>query len=351
MFCRETASSAVPPWRERSDGCDPDTAGQAIARRPHLLGIVRRRRDALRPISTCSPSGVSPWKREPRSTSITPSWPSSCLIPAERRLGEAALLRRPAKMLFLGERDEEFQLVDHGPGNLSDRSAQGRGNCPAPQAACCNRPHSSFSRLTVSPSAMLCQEQGSGATEEIGHAWLVSCSSAPRRSASSTCSSGIPAPRCRRRGAAEPARRRRGRRAAIASKIVELEQQADEITREVMLAVRKSFITPFDRGDIKDLIQSMDDAIDMMHKTVKTITLFEQKELRPAHAGNGRGHRRGGAGSWPRPCRCSKSSAPTSRGSPRSPKRSPRSRSAPTSCTTQGLKDLFQHHGQTDAMA
>ncbi|TIL69526.1 MAG: DUF47 family protein, partial [Mesorhizobium sp.] len=48
--------------------------------------------------------------------------------------------------------------------------------------------------------------------------------------------------------------------------IVELEDQADVVTREVLLAVRKSFITPFDRGDIKDLIQSMDDAIDMMHK-------------------------------------------------------------------------------------
>ncbi|WP_102957881.1 DUF47 domain-containing protein [Mangrovicella endophytica] len=63
--------------------------------------------------------------------------------------------------------------------------------------------------------------------------------------------------------------------------IVELEHQADAITRDVLLAVRKSFITPFDRGDIKDLIQSMDDAIDMMQKTVKTITLFEQKSFDP----------------------------------------------------------------------
>jgi predicted phosphate transport protein (TIGR00153 family) len=63
--------------------------------------------------------------------------------------------------------------------------------------------------------------------------------------------------------------------------IVDLEEQADDITREVMLAVRKSFITPFDRGDIKDLIQSMDDAIDMMHKVVKVVTLFEQKSFEP----------------------------------------------------------------------
>ncbi|MNV61483.1 putative pit accessory protein [compost metagenome] len=60
-----------------------------------------------------------------------------------------------------------------------------------------------------------------------------------------------------------------------------LEDRADDITRDVLLAVRRSFITPFDRGDIKDLIQSMDDAIDMMHKTVKTIRLFEQSEFDP----------------------------------------------------------------------
>jgi uncharacterized protein len=64
-------------------------------------------------------------------------------------------------------------------------------------------------------------------------------------------------------------------------RIVDLEHQADDITREVLLAVRRSFITPFDRGDIKDLIQSMDDAIDMMHKTVKTIRLFDQREFDP----------------------------------------------------------------------
>jgi predicted phosphate transport protein (TIGR00153 family) len=64
-------------------------------------------------------------------------------------------------------------------------------------------------------------------------------------------------------------------------RIIALENEADEITRQVLLAVRRSFITPFDRGDIKDLIQSMDDAIDMMHKTVKTIRLFEQSSFDP----------------------------------------------------------------------
>ncbi|WP_274629490.1 DUF47 domain-containing protein [Arvimicrobium flavum] len=68
---------------------------------------------------------------------------------------------------------------------------------------------------------------------------------------------------------------------AECQKIKDLENKADAITRDVLLAVRRSFITPFDRGDIKDLIQSMDDAIDMMHKTVKTVILFEQREFEP----------------------------------------------------------------------
>ena len=63
--------------------------------------------------------------------------------------------------------------------------------------------------------------------------------------------------------------------------ISEREQEADEITREVLTAVRRTFITPFDRSDIKDLITSMDDAIDQMHKTAKAITLFEVKSFEP----------------------------------------------------------------------
>ena len=63
--------------------------------------------------------------------------------------------------------------------------------------------------------------------------------------------------------------------------IVEQEAKADEVTRQVLEAIRKSFITPFDRQDIQDLIQSMDDAIDEMHKTVKTITLYGVRDFDP----------------------------------------------------------------------
>ena len=70
-------------------------------------------------------------------------------------------------------------------------------------------------------------------------------------------------------------------RDARIAEIVALEDKADGITREVLLAVRRSFITPFDRNDIKDLIQSMDDTIDTMHRVVKTILLFEQRVFDP----------------------------------------------------------------------
>ena len=56
--------------------------------------------------------------------------------------------------------------------------------------------------------------------------------------------------------------------------ISEFETQADGVTREVLHAVRRTFITPFDRSAITDLISSMDDAIDEMQKTGKAITQF-----------------------------------------------------------------------------
>lgn len=65
------------------------------------------------------------------------------------------------------------------------------------------------------------------------------------------------------------------------ARVAELEDKADAIAREVMQAVRRTFITPFDRGDIQDLISSMDDSIDQMKKTTKAIKLFEVVEFDP----------------------------------------------------------------------
>jgi hypothetical protein len=59
------------------------------------------------------------------------------------------------------------------------------------------------------------------------------------------------------------------------------EAAADEITRDVFLAIRRTFITPFDRGDIRDLTAALDDAIDQMQKTAKSIALFNLREFQP----------------------------------------------------------------------
>ena len=63
--------------------------------------------------------------------------------------------------------------------------------------------------------------------------------------------------------------------------VMDREQDADDVTREVLIAVRRTFITPFDRGNIRDLITSMDNAIDQMQKTAKGVLLFDVTEFTP----------------------------------------------------------------------
>jgi uncharacterized protein len=63
--------------------------------------------------------------------------------------------------------------------------------------------------------------------------------------------------------------------------IVHHEEEADAVAREVLLAVRRSFITPFDRSDIRELTNALDDAIDQMQKTAKVVTLYGLSDFSP----------------------------------------------------------------------
>lgn len=63
--------------------------------------------------------------------------------------------------------------------------------------------------------------------------------------------------------------------------IFDREDEADGIIRDVLVDVRKTLITPFDRTAITSLIGSMDDAIDQMNQTAKAITLYELREFEP----------------------------------------------------------------------
>ena len=63
--------------------------------------------------------------------------------------------------------------------------------------------------------------------------------------------------------------------------VIEREQDADDVTREVLSTVRKTFLTPFDRSAITSLIGALDDSIDEMHAAVQAIDLYEVTEFAP----------------------------------------------------------------------
>jgi predicted phosphate transport protein (TIGR00153 family) len=71
---------------------------------------------------------------------------------------------------------------------------------------------------------------------------------------------------------------------AAAMQVIALEAQADAVARDMLLLVRRTFITPFDRSDIKDLINTLDDTIDQMQKTAKAVLLFEVDRVKPEMA-------------------------------------------------------------------
>ena len=63
--------------------------------------------------------------------------------------------------------------------------------------------------------------------------------------------------------------------------IQDREHVADDVIRDVLTTVRKTFLTPFDRGAITSLIASMDDAIDEMLAAARAIDLYELRQLGP----------------------------------------------------------------------
>ena len=68
-------------------------------------------------------------------------------------------------------------------------------------------------------------------------------------------------------------------REPIASRMREIEHDADEATHEIIRKVNSSFITPFDREDIHGLASALDDCMDMMDAAVDLIVLYRIGEL------------------------------------------------------------------------
>lgn len=72
-----------------------------------------------------------------------------------------------------------------------------------------------------------------------------------------------------------------GSRAAHIRAIRDREHDADEVIREVLHAVRRTFLTPFDRGAITSLIGAMDDTVDEMHAASSAVEIYEVNSFEP----------------------------------------------------------------------
>jgi uncharacterized protein len=65
-----------------------------------------------------------------------------------------------------------------------------------------------------------------------------------------------------------------GRTEEHAAEISRLEDAADQITRRTVQAIHRTFVTPFDRSQILELITALDDTIDLMKDTGRRIVRY-----------------------------------------------------------------------------
>ncbi len=69
--------------------------------------------------------------------------------------------------------------------------------------------------------------------------------------------------------------------AAFLREIHDREHEADEIIRQVLTSVRRTFLTPFDRGAITSLIAAMDDTIDEMQSAARAVDTYGVASFEP----------------------------------------------------------------------
>jgi len=60
-----------------------------------------------------------------------------------------------------------------------------------------------------------------------------------------------------------------------ARRIKEIEDEADSVTHRTIEMLRKTFVTPFDREEIRQLVSAMDDVIDAMEAAAERLWLYE----------------------------------------------------------------------------
>src|SRR5712671_4817320 len=68
---------------------------------------------------------------------------------------------------------------------------------------------------------------------------------------------------------------------AHAQRIDAAERAADKITHETMTLLHKTFITPFDRDQIHQLISTMDDILDLIQDVAESVALYDLRSVTP----------------------------------------------------------------------
>jgi predicted phosphate transport protein (TIGR00153 family) len=68
---------------------------------------------------------------------------------------------------------------------------------------------------------------------------------------------------------------------AKAKRIKEIEHETDVVTHRCVAALHQTFITPFERDHIYNLITRMDDIMDNIEATAERMVLYEITEMRP----------------------------------------------------------------------
>jgi hypothetical protein len=60
-----------------------------------------------------------------------------------------------------------------------------------------------------------------------------------------------------------------------------IESEADEYTKEILLSLHKTFITPFDRREIRELAMALDDIIDYMEDIPQSAEIYGHASFTP----------------------------------------------------------------------
>jgi len=68
---------------------------------------------------------------------------------------------------------------------------------------------------------------------------------------------------------------------AHAQRIDAVERAADKITHECIAMLHKTFITPFDRDQIHQLITKMDDTLDLIQDVAESVALYDLRSVTP----------------------------------------------------------------------